>query len=607
MFTIKRAHGQHTVHTLDTVKHKFREYFEQLYETQDLEHLHKGSTEFTGSNLQDIETSLHKRFYADIKTNPQFKRLYCALIKDIYTHILPEEEYMIYQSFPSVRFQFPNNMAVPPHYDSDHIGCHPLGEKNFLLPITEMSGSRRLFVESEPRKEDFQGIDLEYGELFHFNGNTCTHYNQKNTDDILRISLDFRVLKRADYIHYIESGKITTTNPRDPDKQRVPVKMVIGGYYQCSKYSDSLEQMMAWHKQGQLLMQSKPNFDHAEAQACYDYMKDGTNFVTEFKQTEALEKMIAEYTGAKHCIMTTSGNMAIILALMALDLEPGDEVIVPNYTMIATINSVRMVGLKPVLVDVNQSQLTLDLATIQKATTEKTKAILHVSLNNRHTDLAGIAEYCEKHKIVLIEDAAQSLGSKIDGKHIGTFGKIGCFSLSTPKIISTGQGGFLITDDSDLARKLGMIKNFGRKCGGIDVFETFGINAKFTDIQAVIGLEQMKKLPGRVIRLQEIWARYYSKLQQYMIPPTYDGWLPWFVDIFIKDRDALVEFLKVHNVQTRPTYPEIHKTPMYAEYQDHKFPVSEYVSAQGLFLPTHTCITNEEIDYVCKLVEFYLC
>jgi perosamine synthetase len=272
--------------------------------------------------------------------------------------------------------------------------------------------------------------------------------------------------------------------------------------------------------------------------------------------------------------------------------------------MIATINSVRMAGLKPVLVDVNRGQLTLDLATIRQATTEKTKAVLHVSLNNRHTDLAGIAEYCHANNIALIEDAAQSLGAKIDGKHIGTFGKVGCFSLSTPKIISTGQGGFLITDDSDLARKLGMSKNFGRKCGGIDVFETFGINAKFTDIQAVIGLEQMKKLPGRVERLQEIWTRYYSKLHKYMIPPTYDGWLPWFVDVFITDRDALVEFLKVHNVQTRPTYPEIHKTPMYD--QDREFPVSEYVSANGLFLPTHTCLKNEEIDYVCKLIEFYL-
>lgn len=604
MFEAKCIVGQHRVCDLDITKHAFRQYFESLYDTQDLEHLHKESAEFAGTHLQDIETSLHKRFYIDIKTNPHFKKLYCTLIKDIYEALFSDEDYMIYQSFPSVRFQFPNNTAVPPHYDSDHLGCHPLGEQNFLLPITEMRGTRRLFIESEPGKGDFEGIDLTYGEILHFNGNTCTHYNQKNTDDILRISLDFRILRRNDYLAYIKSGKITTTNPRDPDKQRVPTKMIIGGYYQCSKRSDTLEQMTVWHTQKECLMQSRPNFDHAEAQACYDYMKDGTNFVTEFKQTEKLEKMIEDYTGAKHCVMTTSGNMALILALMALDIGPGDDVIVPNYTMIATVNSVRMLGATPVIVDVNPDQLTLDLSSIQGAMTANTKAVLHVSLNNRHAGLPGIAEFCKSNNIALIEDAAQSLGTWLDGKHIGTFGRVGCFSLSTPKIISTGQGGFLITDDSHLAQKLGMIKNFGRKCGGIDVFETFGINAKFTDIQAVIGIEQMKKLPERVNRLKDIWSLYYARLNHIMIPSTYDGWIPWFVDIFVDNRDQLTEFLKIHNIQTRPTYPEIHKTPMYNI--NVSYPISKYVSENGLFLPTHTCLTNQEIDHVCKLIELYL-
>jgi perosamine synthetase len=184
---------------------------------------------------------------------------------------------------------------------------------------------------------------------------------------------------------------------------------------------------------------------------------------------------------------------------------------------------------------------------------------------------------------------------------------MGCFSLSTPKIISTGQGGFIITDDDELARKLRMIKNFGRREGGIDVFEVFGLNLKFTDVQGVIGIEQAKKLPGRVKRLREIYDLYASKLGGCsgirMIAPTSEEWIPWFVDIFVEQRENLMFFLKQHNIQTRPTYPEINKTPMYADGQT--FPVSEYVSRTGLFLPTHPILTNQEIEFICRILAIF--
>ena len=179
MFELKRQFGQHKVLTLDTHKHQFREFFENLYETKDLEHLHLASDEFKRDNLCDVETSLHKKFYTEIKSNENFKKIYCLLVKDLFDTIYSTESELIYQSFPSIRMQFVNNVSVPPHYDSDDLGKHPLGEENFLLPITEMKLSRRLFIESEPGKKDFEGIDLDYGELLYFNGNRCTHYNQK--------------------------------------------------------------------------------------------------------------------------------------------------------------------------------------------------------------------------------------------------------------------------------------------------------------------------------------------------------------------------------------------------------------------------------------------
>ncbi len=606
-FTEKRRFGQHTIYSYDQTKHRFREFFEELYNTKELNKLHLTSADYQKEGLCDIETELHKRFYREIKSQPKFKELYCNMIRDIHANFFPDEPLIIYQSFPSVRFQFINNISVPPHFDSDHIGQHPIGEKNFLLPITEMFGTKRLFVESAPGAADYQGIDLEYGELFHFNGNKCMHYNEKNTETTIRISMDFRVMLLADYLRYTGAGQITTTNPRDPEKGRVPTKMVVGGYYQLALKGDSLAEMMQWHQQKDLLLQSRPSFDEAEAQACYNYMHEGDNFVTEFKQTEALEKAICDYIGCRHAIMTTSGNVALIIALMALNIGPCDEVIVPNYTMIASINSIKFLGAQPVIVDVDPTTLTVGLKEIEAAITPKTKAVMHVSLNNRHANLPAIIELCNSRGIKVLEDAAQSLGCHSKGKHLGTFGDIGCFSLSTPKIISTGQGGFMVTDNDELAATMRKIKNFGRRSGGIDIFEMFGINFKFTDIQAVIGLEQMKKLPDRVIRMRQIFDAYYTGLkdvpQVKMIAAPDNEWIPWFVDIFTEQRDQLADFLKVHNIQTRATYPEINKTPMYEDGRE--LLVSAWISTQGLFLPTHILITNEQIHHICKLIKMF--
>jgi perosamine synthetase len=605
MFSLKKSLGDHYIYRYDTDKHKFKEFFEKLYATTELNKLHLISNEYSKEGLSDIETELHKKFYNEIKTNNEFKKLYCNLIKDIYSNFFPDENQIIYQSFPSIRLQFINNITVPPHYDSDEIGCHPIGEKNFLLPITEMVRSKRLFIESKPGKKDFEGVDLEYGDLFYFNGNKCTHYNEINKEDTIRISLDFRIILAEDYKKYIESGSITTTNPRDPDKKRIPTKMLVGGYYQLSYNIDTLDEMMNWHLQRDMIIQTRPSFDEKEAEACYNYMK-GDNFVTEFIKTEELEKMICEYTKSKHCIMTVNGNVALIIALMALDIKAGDDIIVPNYTMIASINSIKAVGANPIIVDVDPDTLTVSLDIIKANITPNTKGLMHVSLNNRHKDIDIIASYCKENNVYLIEDAAQSLGCFVESKHFGTFGDIGCFSLSTPKIISTGQGGFLITNNADLASKIRMIKNFGRKTGGIDVFEVFGINYKFTDIQAVIGIEQMKKLPNRVIRLRQIfdlYKKYLNDLHCKTIDPQSDEWIPWFIDIFVNKRDELMNFLKIHNIQTRATYPEINKTPMY--YSDITYPISNSVSNNGLFLPSHILLTNEQIIYICKIINLF--
>ena len=163
----------------------------------------------------------------------------------------------------------------------------------------------------------------------------------------------------------------------------------------------------------------------------------------------------------------------------------------------------------------------------------------------------------------------------------------------------------MITDDDEINRKMTMIKNFGRQSGGIDVFELYGINIKFTDIQAVIGIEQMKKLPGRIEQMRALYIEYYEGLKDlpiFMFSATKE-YFPWFVDIYCETRDELVLFLKTHNIQTRPTYPEIHKTPMY--FSDISYPVTSYISRTGLFLPSHTLVTIDQVKHICKLIHLF--
>lgn len=612
MFEVVKEWGHHKVYNYNTNNNRFLEFFENLYDTKDLSSLHEISIDFKelknkNGQLDDRETDLHKKFYNKIKSDNEFKELYCNFVRDIYKEFFPEEKTMIYQSFPSVRIQFENSVTVPPHCDSDELGCHPIGEKNFLVPITKMYNSNTIFIESEPGKKDYKSINLEYGNIFYFNGNKCIHYNERNKEGKLRISLDFRIVRTSDYKKYVKNDEIMETNPRNPDGTvtRCPVKMLVGGYYQTCSVNSNLRQMMSWyHDVKNVIMQHRPTFGENEAKSTYEYLLED-NFITEHKKTRELESILSDYLKIKHCHMTTSGTSSIILALMALKLNNGDKVIVPNYTMIATINSIKHIGLDPIIVDVDPETFTLDVNYIKNSDFNP-KAIIHVSLNNRYKNLKELVLYCKEKNIYLIEDAAQSLGCKFDYKNLGTFGDIGCFSLSTPKIISTGQGGFVVTNNDILAERMKTIKNFGRTDSGNDNFEEFGINMKFTDLQAVIGIEQMKQLDFRVLRMMQIYDLYYSNLKELGIikKPLSNTWIPWFIDIYIDNREDLIKFLNKHNIKTRQTYGEINKTKMY--YSDETFENSHYVSSKGLFLPSYITLTNEQIDYICSLIKLFL-
>ena len=359
-----------------------------------------------------------------------------------------------------------------------------------------------------------------------------------------------------------------------------------------------------------MIPQMEPWFGEEEASAVCNYMRSG-GWLMEHRKTREFESMIAAYTGAAHCIVTNNGTISLTLAALACGLQAGDDVIVPNYTMIASANSVFMFGANPIFVDVEPETLCLDIDKTKAALTPKTRAIMLVTPNGRYPK-AGIEPFvrlAEERGLILIEDAAQSLGSRFpDGRHIGRAGMIGSFSFSASKVISTGQGGCLITDDEEMANRLRRLKDFGRIAGGTDVHDSIGYNFKFTDLQACVGIEQMKKLDWRIERKKEMLVKYQQALrglgsvkffEQDLINTT-----PWFIDILCERRSDLQEHLKQRGIGTRAMYPPINKQEAYQRVGDH--PVSELVGRQGLWLPSSSQLTDQQIETVCDAVaEFY--
>lgn len=355
--------------------------------------------------------------------------------------------------------------------------------------------------------------------------------------------------------------------------------------------------------------QMEPWFGDEEKKAVCEYMDEG-GWITEFKRTALFEEMLAKYTGAKYCIAVNNGTISLTLAAIACGIGHGDEVIVPNFTMIATPNSIKMIGAIPVFVDVEPETLCLDLILAEKAINPKTKAIMLVLANGRYPK-SGIDAYvnlAKKYNLILIEDSAQSLGSFYpDGRHQGTVGKVGSFSFSAPKIISTGQGGALVTNDDEIAFKLKRLKDFGRSGGGNDIHDSIGYNFKFTELQACIGVEQMKKLEWRVQRKKEILKIYQQNLFNIQQVKFFNQDLscttPWFIDVLVEDREKLQIFLKENGIGSRIMYPPINKQEAYNTQGIH--PVSELIGVKGLWFPSAVQLSDKELSFITDKIKLF--
>lgn len=347
-----------------------------------------------------------------------------------------------------------------------------------------------------------------------------------------------------------------------------------------------------------------------EARAVTEYMSKG-RWLTEFEETERLEERIADVTDSEYALVVSNGTVSLMIALMALGVEDGDEVLVPDYTFVASAYAVSMLGADPVLVDVDPETLCMDPAEAEAAITDQTEVLMHVSMNGRSGPMDEFVELTEEYDLRLLEDAAQALGSTHDGRQLGTFGDVGSYSFSYSKIVTTGQGGALVTDDADLYDEMSRIKDFGRPQAGVDEHTRLGFNAKFTDLQAVVGLEQLQKLDARVRRKGEIYDRYFDHLAdvtgvEFVSTDTSET-APYGIDVLLEPdvRRDLQAFLDEEGIGTRTFYPPVHTQEPYAETSA-ECPNSAAISSRGLWLPSSVALSDGQVDEISEtIVRFF--
>ena len=330
-------------------------------------------------------------------------------------------------------------------------------------------------------------------------------------------------------------------------------------------------------------------------------------------RVKKFEEEFAKYCGAKYGTAVSSGTAAIYLALRAIDVKKGDEVICPSFSFIATATPILMIGAKPVFVDVNKNGL-MNVDEVEKKITDRTKAVICVHLYGQMCDMDRIMELKEKYGFYLIEDAAQAHGAEFKGKKAGSFGDFACFSFFPSKNLTvTGEGGMVLTNDEELDAKIKALRDHGRdyrQKDGKYISTMLGFNFRMSEIQAAVGIEQLKLLDNFIKKRRLIAKIYDEMLVDIAVEPIKEEdnrkHVYHLYVIKTKYRDKLKEFLNLSGIETGIHYPiPIHKQPIFSEFTC-KLPITEKLCKEVLSLPIHPILKEEEVEYICRKIEEFM-
>ena len=353
------------------------------------------------------------------------------------------------------------------------------------------------------------------------------------------------------------------------------------------------------------IIQIEPWINYEEAIQLLRVVKN--RYVTENTLTKEFETRIKSLTNSKHAISIANGSLAIFAILKVLGIGPGDEVIVPDLTFVATVNSVLMTGAKPILCDIKKDNWGIDPVEVEKLITKNTKAIIPVHLYGYSASVEELNLICKENNLFLIEDAAQGVGVLYKNKHVGTFGDAGILSFYGNKTITCGEGGIVLTNSDHIAKEIYKIKNHGRSTKGNFEHESIGFNLSFTEMQAAIGIAQIKKLRRIINKKQMINEFYRTKLNSnILLTPIAKETkqIHWFTSVKSKNVVELQRNLGCHNIQTRRIFLPLHKQPCYQKIlkPENSFQNSNFVYENYLSLPSSFSLKKHEIDRISKLI-----
>lgn len=335
------------------------------------------------------------------------------------------------------------------------------------------------------------------------------------------------------------------------------------------------------------------------------------------KYVELFEAAFSAFCGVKHAVSCCNGTAALHLALMALGVERGDEVIVPTLTFAATANAVIYCGGKPVFVDSEPDTWNMDPALIEERITPRTKGIIAVHFRGHPADMDAISAVAGRRGLFVVEDAAQSHGAEYKGRKTGSLGDIAAFSFFGNKIVTTGEGGMVVTDDEALAAKVRLFKNHGMETTNRYWHPCIGYNYRLTNIAAAIGLGQLERVDWQVKGRSDVatWYREYLQGHSGLIWQHDREWAKrvWFLFTLVANghapsiRDDVIPYLLTHGIDSRPVYYPLHTLPPYLFYhRDERFPVAERISRGGINLPTWAGLTRQDVQFICRTLTDYL-
>ncbi len=356
-----------------------------------------------------------------------------------------------------------------------------------------------------------------------------------------------------------------------------------------------------------------PSLDGREREyvlECLDtnWISSAGRFIGEF------EDAFARACGVRHAIATNNGTTALHLALVALGIQPGDEVIVPTLTYIASANAVSYCGATPVFVDNDPTTFNMHPEAVEAAITPRTRAIMPVHLYGHPVDMDPILELAQRHGLHVVEDAAEAIGAQYKGRAVGSLGTCATFSFFGNKIITTGEGGMVTTDDDDLAARLRLFRGQGMDPQRRYWFPVIGYNYRMTNIAAAIGLGQLERLDHHLHARERVAEAYHARLAgltDRLVLPAVMNWARhayWMYTVVLTDRvaksrDQVMVELEALGIESRPIFHPMHTLPPYQDQRGGPFPHAEHAGARGINLPTFGALQAGDIDRIGAALE----